>query len=102
MGYITKIVKCFEKSRLLIKGASEASVNKGKEQKGGFFDNLLGTRDASVLGNCQQVQELFGLVKGKRRGFLVLPHPFINLEYKNIIKIKTDLMVLIQEIIYLR
>ena len=34
-----------------MKGVSETTKNEAKEQKGGFFEMLLGTLSASVLGN---------------------------------------------------
>ena len=43
MEDITKIVKSFEDSGLLLKGASETIQNEAKEQKGGFLRMLLGT-----------------------------------------------------------
>ena len=35
-------------------------------------------------------------------GFLMSPHPLTNLKYKSIIKMNQDLMVLFQEMIYLK
>ena len=43
MNNTIKIVKSLEESGLLIKGASEITKNKAKEQKGGFFSMLVGT-----------------------------------------------------------
>ena len=34
-----------------MKGVSETIHNEAKEQKGGFFSMLVGTLDASLLGN---------------------------------------------------
>ena len=48
---IVKIVKSFEDSVLLLKGATEAVQNEVKEHKGGFLSMLLGTLGASLLGN---------------------------------------------------
>ena len=48
---ITKIVKSFEDSGLLLKGVSEAIQDEVKEQKGWFLSMLLGTLRASLLGN---------------------------------------------------
>ena len=56
MNDIMKIVKSLEESGLLTKGVSETIKNEGKEQKWGFLRMLLGTLDASLLGN---------LLKGK-------------------------------------
>ena len=51
MESIIKIVKLLEDSGLLLKGASETIQNETKEQRGGFRSVLLGTLDASLLGN---------------------------------------------------
>ena len=48
---IMKIVKSLEESGLLIKAVSETIKNEAKEQKDGFLSMLLGTLDASLLGN---------------------------------------------------
>ena len=52
MEDITKIVKSFEESGLLIKRISETIKNEAKEQKGGFLPMLLGTLTATTLGNA--------------------------------------------------
>ena len=49
MNDITKIVKSLEEFGLLIKGVSETTKNKTKEQKGGFLSMLLGTLTVSIL-----------------------------------------------------
>ena len=51
MKDIIEIVKSLEDSGLLFKGVSETIQNEAKEQKGGFLSMLLGTLDASLLGN---------------------------------------------------
>ena len=51
MEDISKIVKSLEGSGLLLKGVTETVQNEVKEQKGGFLSMLLGTLDASLLGN---------------------------------------------------
>ena len=51
MKDIMKIVKSLESSGLFIKGVSETIQNEAKEQKGGFISMLLGTLEASLLGN---------------------------------------------------
>ena len=48
---IMKIVKSLEESGLLIKVVSETIKNEAKEQKEGFLSMLLGTLDASLVGN---------------------------------------------------
>ena len=46
-----KIVKSLEQSGLLIKDVSKKNKSETKERKGGFLGMLLGTLDASLLGN---------------------------------------------------
>ena len=48
---IIKIVKSLEDSGLWLKGVTETVQNEVTEQKGGFLSMLLGTLDASFLGN---------------------------------------------------
>ena len=48
---IMKIVKSLEQSGLLIKDVSKKNKSETKERKGGFLGMLLGTLDASLLGN---------------------------------------------------
>ena len=51
MKDILEIVKSLEDSGSLLKGVNETIQNEAKEQKGGFLSMLLGTLDASLLGN---------------------------------------------------
>ena len=51
MEDIMKIVESLEDSGSLIKGVSETIKNEAKEQKGGILGMLLGTLDATLLGN---------------------------------------------------
>ena len=51
MEDITKVVKSLEDCGLLLKGVSETIQNESKKQKRGFLNMLLGTLDASLLGN---------------------------------------------------
>ena len=51
MKDILEIVKSLKDSGLLLKGVNETIQNEAKEQKGGFLSMLLGTLDASLLGN---------------------------------------------------
>ena len=46
-----KIVKSFEESGLMIKGAGATTENEAKLQEGGFISKLLGTIDPGLLGN---------------------------------------------------
>ena len=51
MKDIIRIVKSLEDSGLFLKWVSKTIKNEVKEQKGGFLSMLLGTPDASLLGN---------------------------------------------------
>ena len=51
MKDIIRIVKSLEDSGLLMEGVSKTIQNEAKEQKGRFVNMLLGTLDASLLGN---------------------------------------------------
>ena len=59
MDDILKIVKSLEDSGVLLKGVSETIQNEAKEQRGGFLSMLLGTSDASLLGDVLS-KGLFG------------------------------------------
>ena len=82
---------------------------------------LLGTLDASLLGNLLTGKGVYRAGKGKgaiamsqgwginragsiiqQNGFLIPPHPLLILKYTNIIKMNQDLMVFILEIISLK
>ena len=74
MEDIIKVAKSHENSGLLLKGVGETIQNEAKEQKGGFLSMLLGTLDASLLGNI-----LVG--KGINRvGFLMQSYLLTNFE----------------------
>ena len=66
MEDIIKTVKCHEDSGLLLKGATETVQNEVKEQKRGFLCMLLGTLDASLLGNLLTGRGIYRTGKGKR------------------------------------
>ena len=72
-----KIIQALEKSGILLKGVTKTIKSETKEQKGGFLSMLLGTVDASLLGN---------LLSGNRGRLcfkkikLMLPHPLTNFE----------------------
>ena len=74
MEDIIKVAKSLENSGLLLKGVGETIQNEAKEQKRGFLSMLLGTLDASLLGNI-----LVG--KGINRvGFLMQSYLLTNFE----------------------
>ena len=51
MKDIMKIIEALENSGILLKGVSKTIENETKEQRGGFLSMLLGTLEASVLGD---------------------------------------------------
>ena len=51
MNDIMKIVQALEDSNILLKGVTKTIKNELKEQKGRFLSMLLGTLEASPLGN---------------------------------------------------
>ena len=51
MNDIIKITEALENSGILLKGISKTTENETKEQRGGFLSMLLGTLEASFLGN---------------------------------------------------
>ena len=51
MNDIMKIIEALENSGILLKGVSKTIENETKEQTGGFLSMLLGTLEASLLGN---------------------------------------------------
>ena len=62
---IIKIVKSLEDSGLLLKEVIETVQNEVKEQKRGFLSMLLGTLDASLLGNFSTGKGIYTAGKGK-------------------------------------
>ena len=58
MNDIMKIVPALKDSNILLKGVTNTIKNETKEQKGGFLDMLLGTLEASLLGNILQEKKL--------------------------------------------
>ena len=74
---IIKIVKSLEDSGWLLKGVTETVQNEVKDQKGGFLSALLGTLDASLLGDLltgkgviatSQGQGIYRAGKGEGKG----------------------------------
>ena len=65
IGDIIKIVKSLEDSGFLVEGVTETVQNEVKKQKGGFHSMLLGTLDASLLGNILTGKGIYRAGKGK-------------------------------------
>ena len=51
MNDIMKILEALENSGILLKGVTKTIENGTKEQRGGFLSMLLGTLEASLIGN---------------------------------------------------
>ena len=69
-----------------------------------FLPLLLGTLAASVLGNVLIRKEVIGAGEGVLRAGqnFNVPHPLTNFEIQDINKTNLNLMVVIQEISYLK
>ena len=87
MNDIMKIAQALKDSNILLKGVTKTIKNGTKEQKGGFLNTFVGTFGASLLGNLLTGKGIVRAGTGKKMGFLIPPHPFINFEaqkyYKN-------------------
>ena len=97
-----KIVQALEDFNILLKGVTKTVKNKTKYQKGGSLGTLVDTLGSILL---DQYLKRKGHCKSwlwRRMGFLMPPHPLTILKYKSIIKMNLDLMVCIQEIIWLK
>ena len=72
MNEIMKIVQTLEDSNTLLKGVTKTIKNKTKEQKGGILSMLLGTLEASLLGNMLAGKGMLraGSRKKKRKGIV--------------------------------
>ena len=105
MNDTMKIVKFLEEYGLLIKGVSETIKNEAKGQKGGFLEMLLGNLGASSLGNIlsgkDAIREGKGAIRAGENFYCRLILEVI-LKYKDIIKMSLNLMMFIQETIYLK
>ena len=66
MRDIIKIVQALENSNILLKGVTKTIKNKTKEQKGGFSSMLLGTPEASLLGNLLTEKGAIAKRQGQR------------------------------------
>ena len=89
----TKIVQALKDSNILLKGVTKTIKNETKEQKGGLLNMLVGTLEASLLGNMLAgkgiVKAGYGNKEGKgmlragygsKKKFLIPPHPLTNFE----------------------
>ena len=72
MNDIMKTVQALEDSNILLKGVTKTIENETKEQKGGFLSMLLGTLEASLLGNLLAEKGIVraGSKKKKEKGIV--------------------------------
>ena len=68
MNYIMKIVQTLEDSNILLKGVTKTIKNEAKEQKGGFLSMLLGTLEASLIGNLLSGKGIVRTGSGNKKG----------------------------------
>ena len=68
MNDIMKIVQALEDSNILLKGVTKTIKNETKEQKGGFLSMLLGTLEASLLGNLLSGKGIVRADSGNKKG----------------------------------
>ena len=67
MNNVMKIIKSFEESGLLIKGFNRTIKSEAKEKKRGFLSMLLGTLDATLLGDLLTGKGTIRAVEGTIR-----------------------------------
>ena len=67
MNDIMKIVRALEESNNLLKGVTKTIRNEIKEQIGGFLSMLLGTLEASLLGNLLAGKGIVSVGSGKKK-----------------------------------
>ena len=104
-----KINKYLKESGLLTKGVTDIIKNEGKEQKGGFIGILLGTFGASLDATLHKVvtravKDTSEQVKEQLEQARILMRllPLTNFEIQTCSQNKPNLMVFIQEPIYLK
>ena len=68
MNDIMKIVQALEDSNILLKGVTKTIKNEAKEQKGGFLSMLLGTLEASLIGNLLSGKGIVRTGSGNKKG----------------------------------
>ena len=98
MNDIMKIVQALEDSNILLKGVTKTIRNETKDQKEGFLSMLLGTLEASLLGDLlaknlsgkgtvRAGEGFLRAAEGIKKKALTPAHPLTNFEmqeyYKN-------------------
>ena len=101
MNDIMKTIKSLEEFYLLIEGIRETIKNEAKKEKGEFLSMLLDTLGACLLGYLLTGKGAIAASQGKET-IRACEIKMIKLKYKSIIKMNLNLMVFIQEIVYLK
>ena len=68
MNDMIKIVQALENSNILLRGVTKTIKNKTRKQKGGFLSMLLGTLEASLLGNLLTGKGIVRAGSGNKKG----------------------------------
>ena len=68
MNDLMKMIQALEDSNILLKGVTKTIKNETKEQNGGFLSMLLGTLEASLLGNLLAGKGIVRAGSGNKKG----------------------------------
>ena len=68
MNVTMEIAQTLEDSNILLKGVTKTIKNETKEQKEGFWGMLLGTLEASLLGNMSAGKGIVRASSGNKKG----------------------------------
>ena len=68
MNVTMEIAQTLEDSNILLKGVTKTIKNETKEQKEGFWGMLLGTLEASLLGNMSAGKGIVRAGSGNKKG----------------------------------
>ena len=68
MNVTMEIAQTLEDSNILLKGVTKAIKNETKEQKEGFWGMLVGTLEASLLGNMSAGKGIVRAGSGNKKG----------------------------------
>ena len=82
MNDLMKIIQALENSGVLLKGVTKTIKNETKEQKRGFLSMLLGTLEASVLGNLLSGKGIVRAGEAIKKKPFIPPHPLTNFEIR--------------------
>ena len=89
MNDIMKNVQALEDYNILQKGVTKTIKNETKEQKGGFLSMLLGTLEASLLGNLLIGKGIVRAGSGNKKGKEIVTASSGNKKGKGIVRVGT-------------